>query len=464
MSLDATPVDFEEFVRQGNAWAEQGRLADAIEAYVRAIELNPGHAPAHNNLGVVLRQMNHLDEAESCFRQAIALDPNYADAYRNLGVVHQKKERNEAAAQAYLHSLQLDPNNAAVYSDLGNFLFGQKRLDEAIQSYEAALSLKPDFPVAEWNRGLAYLMKGELEKGWAGNELRLHYQHCYPHAYAKPRWDGTPFPGKRLLIFDEIGYGDVFQFVRYLPMVKARGGTVLFEAKPGLRRLLQGTAGIDVLLERRDSPVPESEFDLYLPMESLPCVFRTALETIPRGIPYLQAPADLIGAWGQRLAAFPQPRIGVAWAGNPSSGYDRKRSCQVADFLPLFHVDGFSWFSLQKGEAEAGLQGLAGAEHVVPLGREIADFADTAAIISHLDLVISVETAVPHLAGALGKPVWLLLPWLPAWRWMLDRDDSPWYPQMRLFRQSEPGIWHDVVRRIAAELAQWPSTAIRTTP
>ena len=448
----------DSLARQANAYVEQGRHGDAIDTYLQAIELDPKRATLPNNLGVVLRQLNHLNEAEACFKQAIDLDPAYADAYRNLGVVYGRQNRVDEAAQAFSRSMQLNPNNPALYSDLGNFLYGQQLLSDAIESYETALRLQPDFPVAQWNHGLACLMKGDLEKGWPGNELRHLFQTSYPHQYAKPRWEGQSFHGKRLLIYDEIGYGDVFQFVRYLPMVKALGGTLLFEAKPGLKRLLQEMGCIDVLLERGALPVPEVDFDLHLPMESLPFVFKTSLDTIPRKLPYLHAHPDLVKKWSGRLEKLSSPRIGVVWAGNPDSAYDQNRSCQAQDFLPLFRMAGVSWFSLQKGAAEEQLRDLAGAEHVQMLGGEIEDFADTAAIIQNLDLVISVETAVPHLAGALNKPVWTLLSSMPAWRWMLEREDSPWYPGMRLFRQSQAGIWQDVVGRIAIELEQWRSS------
>lgn len=453
-SLRCNPASVETLNNLGNTFNEAGRHAEALDAYLKALELRPDQAVIHNNLGVVLRRLKQLPEAESCFKNALMLAPDYAEAYHNLGIVYDQQGRGPEAAQSFLKALELNPENPALYSDLGNYLVSQKQLEEAIGCYETALALKPDFPTAVWNRGLTYLLKGELEKGWAGNELRLVFQQYYPHRYASPVWDGAPFGGRRLLIHDEIGYGDVFQFVRYLPMVKTLGGTVLFEVKPGLQRLLNGTPGIDVLLERSDRPVDEATFDLQLPMESLPYIFHTTQDTIPRDIPYLKAPPELMASWGRRLAGYSGPRIGVVWAGNPGSGYDQKRSCHARDFLPLFQLEAFNWFSLQKGEAEQQLNDLAGAEKVVLLGREISDFADTAAIIQNLDLVISVETAVPHLAGALGKPVWTMLSFLPAWRWMLDRADSPWYPTMRLFRQSEPGVWHDVVAQIAASLGE----------
>jgi Flp pilus assembly protein TadD len=454
-ALRYNPKDVEVLNNLGNAYNEAGRYADALDVYLTALELRPDKANVHNNLGVVLRRIDQLQEAETCFKNALMLNPDYADAHHNLGVLYDQQGRSAEAAQSFLRSMELNPDNPALYSDLGKFLAGQKQLDQAIEAYDAALRLKPDFPAALWNRGLAYLMKGELEKGWPGHELRLMFQQYYPHRYGKPLWDGAPFACRRLLIYDEIGYGDVFQFVRYLPLVKALGGTVLFEVKPGLQRLLKGAPGIDVLLERSPLPVAEDAFDLQLPMESLPYVFETRLDTIPRNIPYLQAPPDLADLWEQRLAGAERPRIGIVWAGNPESRYDQNRSCEPRDLLPLFQLPGRSWFSLQKGEAEGQLDGLADAEKIVRLGKELGDFADTAAIIQNLDLVISVETAVPHLAGALGKPVWTLLSFLPAWRWMLDREDSPWYPTMRLFRQSQPGDWSDVVARVAAALRAW---------
>jgi hypothetical protein len=270
--------------------------------------------------------------------------------------------------------------------------------------------------------------------------------------YQKPLWKGEEFQDKRLLIYDEIGYGDVFQFIRYLPWVKARGGTVIFECKKGLSRLLSNFPGIDVLLERSNTPVPEESFDLQLPMESLPGIFGTALATIPAEVPYLTVAPQLIASWKKRLEAYPGFKVGLVWAGNPNNQYDSARSCNLLDFAPLASVEGVTFISLQKGPAESQLANPPQNMRIIALGSELQDFADAAAVIESLDLVISVETAVPHLAGALGKKIWTLLSFVPAWRWMMERSDSPWYPSMRLFRQTKRGEWGEVVREVAEQL------------
>lgn len=440
----------------GNAYRQLHCPDDAIGAYLKAIEVRPRYAPAINNLGLVLADKGELQQAIDCFRQAVELRPDYSDAYHNLGLTLKRCGDYAGALQSYQMALKVEPGSAVAHNSLGVLLQARGRVEEALRCFFTAVQLRPDFVEALWNRSLALLLLGDWPAGWSGYELRVYMQHHYPHRYSKPRWEGSELGRRRLLIHDEIGYGDVFQFIRYLPLVKARGGHVIFEAKPGLQRLLQRVNGIDELRERDVEPVPEADFDVYLPMESLPGLFGTSLGTVPADVPYIEADPDLVRYWGQRLArAFGnggQRRIGLVWSGNAASEYDRDRSLAFEQLAPLAAVPGVCFVSLQKEACEPQLRAASDGLNPVWLGPELRDFADTAAVIANLDLVISVDTAVAHLAGAMGKPTWTLLSFVPAWRWLLDRSDSPWYPGMRLFRQSRPGRWDEVIEAVAQAL------------
>lgn len=453
-ALQLNPNYAEAFNNLGNAYKNLEDFREAINCYLKAIQFKPGNPAVYNNMGTVLRVMGEMENAAKCFKTALALKPDYAEAYQNFGTVLKEQGKLDEAANSYRTALQLNPQSAVSYVGLGNVLIECGKVDEALQSYETALALKPDFPEAKWNQALAYLMKGELEKGWEGQELRLKFQKYYPHVYQKPFWKGETFQGKRLLIYDEIGYGDVFQFIRYLPWVKARGGTVVFECKKGLSRLLSDFPGIDELLERSNEPVPEENFDLQLPMESLPGIFGTTLATIPADVPYLIVDPQLAQSWKKRLDVYAGFKVGLVWAGNPNNQYDSARSCALLDFTPLAAIEGVTFVSLQKGPAEAQLTNPPQGMRIIALGSELNDFADTAAVIESLDIVISVETAAPHLAGALGKEIWTILSFVPAWRWMMERSDSPWYPSMQLFRQTQRGEWGEVMREVAIQLKQ----------
>lgn len=435
----------------GTALRQLGRTDEAIQAYLRALQLRPGNAAVLNNLGAALKEAGRLEEAEIQLRAALAQKPDYLQALNNLGNVLLAQGRREEAVACYQQALSLDPAYADAYLHLGNALKEAGRLEEAIKSYGTALKQKPGSAEARWNLALANLLAGRLAEGWRDFDLRERFQKIYPHTYHKPRWDGSAFHGKTLLVHDEIGYGDVFQFLRYLPLAKARGGRVIFEGKPGLARLLAGFPGIDELRERSAVPVPEALFDLYVPMESLPGILGTTLQTIPPQSPPLLPPPAVAEKWRTRLAGVPGIKAGIVWSGNPASRYDIARSCHLADFAPLAAIAGVTWISLQKGPSadEADNPPMP----VLVLSGELADFAETAGIIEQLDLVITVETSVAHLAGAMGKNVWVLLPFVPAWRWFMGREDSPWYPGVRLFRQPQPGDWAGVFARVGAALS-----------
>lgn len=449
----SAPATLDSLLLEAHRLFSQHDFAAAKQQLEQALTLAPEHGASLHYLGLVEKALGNFIAAETTLLKAVTLDPNASELRNNLGNILVAQGKYASAIEHYNAALALEPQNAAAALNLGNTLSRLGRVDEAIQCYDMALKLKPDSPEAQWGRALAYLLKGDLARGWEGYEWRFRFQQAYPHRYQKPYWDGCDFAGKRLLIYDEIGYGDVFQFARYLPLVKARGGTLLFEVKPGLLPALRALGGVDEWLERSEQPVDESRFDLHLPLESLPGTFGTTLETIPCAVPYLRPDPQLVAECVHQFANVSELKIGLVWAGNPDSAYDQARSSRLADFAPLFEIPGCRFYSLQVDAATQEIVALG--LPLTALGERFRHFGDTAAAISQLDLVITVETASAHLAGALGKPTWVLLAQVPAWRWLLHRSDSPWYPTLRLFRQTRPGDWSDVMRAVEQALAQY---------
>jgi hypothetical protein len=355
-------------------------------------------------------------------------------------------------------AVELAPDRVEGYTDLGSLLRGSNRLDEAMACNEQAIRRSPESTTAHWNQAVCLLLAGHLAEGWKEFSWRrkVDYKACYPHAHPWPLWDGSDFRGQRLYIHCEQGLGDALQFVRYLPMVKERGGTVVFGSWGPLCRLLSGTAGVDELVELSWQHPPAVEADLQASIMDLPGIFGTTLETIPCAVPYVFADPGM--ARQARLGLVPSGlKVGLVWAGSPRHSNDRHRSCPLGLFEALAGLTDVTVYSLQKElpdpQDALTLQRLG----IVDLSSRLNDLADTAAVIDGLDLVISVDTAVLHLAAAMAKPVWGLLPYSPDWRWMLHREDSPWYPTLRLWRQPEPGDWRPVLDRVAAELRHMAS-------
>ncbi|UCE47415.1 MAG: tetratricopeptide repeat protein, partial [Phycisphaerales bacterium] len=334
--------------------------------------------------------------------------------------------------------------------NLGNALKEQGRCDEAIECYDRAIQLRPGYAQAHWNRSHAFLLSGDLTQGWEGYKWRRAPEleiFTYPHRHERPRWDGSSFTGKRLLVHCEQGLGDSIQFMRYLPMVKARGGTVIFEAWKPLHGILHDYEGVDELLELSFTEKTDAKFDLHISLMDLPAVFETTLKTIPAEVPYVHPDPEKVKIWRNRLGddGF---KVGMVWAGSPRHGNDHNRSCSLDMFAQLANIDGVRSYSLQKGPAAAQTKGF----QIESLSNDLHDFSDTAAVMENLDLVISVDTAAAHLAGAMARPTWILLPFAPDWRWMLNRTNSPWYPTARLFRQQKWGDWDSVLGRVAKEV------------
>ncbi len=430
------------------------RQDEAIRAFQQAIQYKPDYADAYYNLALALKEQQQFEDAIENFEQSIRFHSDNADAYYNLGNTHKSLNHHEAAAESYNKAINGNPNFAKAYNNLAFVQQEQGHIKKAIENYRQAIHLKPEFVEAHWNLSLALLLNGEFKEGWKEHEwrfLRAKRNSNYPYRFGIPPWDGSFFEGKRLFVHCEQGLGDTIQFIRYLPFVKDRGGKVFFETFTPLINLLKGFPGIDELVELSpDRSLPES-CNFYLPLMSLPYIFGTTIDTIPSDLPYIVSGYQKVEQWKTRMSGKGF-KVGIVWAGKPEHENDRNRSCALESFATLALIPGLKLYGLQKGSAARQIGSLGGRMNLVNFDHELADMSETAAAIDNLDLVISVDTAVAHLAGAMGKPVWTLLPFAPDWRWLLNRDDSPWYPSMRLFRQKKHGDWDSVFKRIAMEL------------
>ena len=428
-----------------------GQPEAALLAADRALGLAPGLAEAHFLRGCALKGLHRLAEAATALEQATSLAPQHAQALLNLGNAQLALGQPEAAERHCRAALAANPGLAEAHASLGCLLTNAGRLDEAIAACQAALALKPDFAEAHWNLGIAHLLAGDLPAGFAEYEWRKrHPTHARDfRRLAQPEWQGEALAGRTLLVLAEQGLGDAIMFARYLAPLAARGARVVLACDPRLLPLLASAPGLARAVDR-NRPLPAH--DCWVDQMSLPHRFGTTLESIPAPAGYLRAEAARVAAWEARLPRrrAGARRIGLAWAGNPLHSNDAHRSCPVAALRPLVAMAGDDFVSLQVGPNAAEARQLGLADHSALL----RDFAETAALLAGLDLLITVDTSVAHAAGALGLPVWLLLPGAPDWRWLTGRADSPWYASARLFRQAEAGNWDGVVALVAASLAR----------
>lgn len=451
-AVTAAPGLAEAYNTLGYCRQQLGHLRDAAVFYQKAVELKPDYAEAYNHLGVLLTDQSNYIEAVTAFQKAIAIDPKYAELYNNMAIAKKGLCAFDEAIENYKKATEIDPSFYQAFNNLANSLRDKGRPAEAIENYNRAIEINPDYAEAYWNRCLAMLVNGDLAEGFRQYQCRREPSLgivTYPHTYDKPRWDGRPINGKTLLIHYEQGFGDNIQFIRYLPKLKEIGATVLFEARKPMLELLRDFPGIDRLIEARADRGVSEDFDFYAALMDLPAIFQTTLETIPDDVPYIFADKDKTEIWKERLGTD-HYKVGIVWAGKPTHGNDANRSCKLNNFAPLAKIDGVKLFSLQKGDAVKQI-GQFGIE-IENLAEHLETFADTAAAIENLDLVISVDTAVLHLAAAMGKSAWALIPFSPDWRWLLDRSDSPWYPTLRLFRQKKYADWKEVFEEITQEL------------
>ncbi len=431
----------------GEMCRQAGRLDEAIAAGKRALELQPNLPPTLNNLGIAYFDREEFAVSERYYRRALALDPNFAEAHNNLGNALRQQHKFEEAIPEYTRAMELKPGYADAAANLGGVLHIAGRFEEAMSSYRWALTLLPNQPHAHTGLGILYLLHGDFERGWPEYEWRLLMPESRHVAPPGPAWDGSNPAGLRILVYGEQGFGDALQFCRYLPMLRDLGATVLLRLPAPVAGLIgDSMPGIDV---SADQELPA--YDCHCALVSLPHRFQTRMNTIPNPIGYLRARPETAAKWAARLGTGPELKIGVVWTGNPRHVNNRYRSVPAEALLPLLGIEGAKVFSLQVGARHAELTKCS--KGVVPdFSAELTSYAETAGVIANLDLVVTICTSVAHLTGAVGTPLWVLLNAVPDWRWMLEREDNPWYPSARLFRQRKPGEWTDVIERMAAEL------------
>lgn len=428
----------------------QGKLDEAVTSYARVLQLVPDHVEALNNLGVALQARGMPEEALACLRRAVRLSPGYADAHNNLGNALQDQGKLDLAETSYRRAIELKPNSLDANHNLGNVLRAQGRLAESAASYDRAPAIAPDHAQAHLSRAMAWLQMGDFERGWAEYEWRLQCTDYAMPDLRRPLWNGDSLAGRTILLYADHGLGDSLQFIRYAPLVKERGGRVIAACQKQIARLVASCLGVDAVFAEGEL-LPE--FDVYAPLMSLPRICGTTLSSVPASVPYLTPDISLVTDWRGELEPLAGFKVGIAWQGNPRHRRDRQRSVPLACFKPLAQIAGVRLISLHKG---FGIEQLAEVQDrfaVTDLGSR-CDLTEAAAVMKSLDLVIAPDTALAHLAGAVGVPVWVALSFAADWRWLVDRVDSPWYPTMRLFRQKTWGDWHEVFERMAAALRQ----------
>lgn len=450
----ALKPDFAEaYNNLGGALRMKGLLDEALAAYEMTTRIAPNYAEGHSNLGRAFADKGRYDEAIAQQKLAISLAPNDAPAYYSLGNALSLSGQHEAAIESYRKLLSIKPNFPGGHNYLGLSLRNLNRIDEALAAHRTAMTLYPDDAEAHINYALTLLVSGDFVRGWREYEWRAHCT-TFPCPYqkrAQPQWNGGFLEGKTLLIHPEQGLGDTIQFIRYLPMAATYGGRIVVECQPPLLRLAKKIPGASQWVSRGVESVPA--FDLHCPMLSLPNVLWTTLERVPNEVPYLSPDKEWVDQWAQRLGPRKKPlRVGLVWRGSPGHKNDRNRSLGEGALASLEN-DAIEFVSLQKSDPDKPPPPSPGLA-LTDVTSGITDFADTAAIIANLDLVLSVDTSVAHLAGAMGARVWTLLPFSPDWRWILNRDDTPWYPTMQLFRQKKIGDWAEVIGRVRTALGE----------
>ncbi|MGB3496175.1 MAG: tetratricopeptide repeat protein [Elainellaceae cyanobacterium] len=512
-AVTLAPDSLDVRLNWANALRDSGQLREAIAQYQEMLQRDPTFVDVYNNLGNLLQNIQKYEQAIACYQaglqhrstpsllnnlaaayqslgrneeaiahyqQAIALRPNYADAYYNLGNALRAMDQHQEAIAAYGKAIDLNPQASENYNNLGLVLHDVRHMPQALVCFERAIALRSDYPDAILNRGLSRLIMGELEQGFADYEQRWRVKgrdFKPPREFDVPLWNGDELPESTILLHAEQGLGDTLQFVRYVSLASERVGQVVLECQPPLVKLLRSVPGVDAVIAKGDR-LPK--FEAHAPLMSLPHLLDTTLTTIPATVPYvnpvgsrpdkvsqeLEKSEDVVSSNGlQSLIEQGGDRlkVGIVWAGSPTHLNDRHRSCSIEWFKPLGEIPGVQLYSLQKGDREADLQPDQNTDHetshetspILNLAPELHDFTDTAGAIARLDLVITVDTSVAHLAGALGKPVWVLLGFASDWRWLLEREDSPWYPTARLFRQTQLDNWADVFAQVKAALQQW---------
>jgi tetratricopeptide (TPR) repeat protein len=451
-ALALRPNHADALSNRGNTLLALNRIDAALESYDRAIAARPGYPEALSNRGSALERLNRYDEALASYDRALALRPDFTEAHYNRGNVLKALKRYNDALASYDRALAMRPDHADAHNNRGQVLKELMRYEEALQAYDAALAVQPKHVMAHCNASALRLLTGDFERGWVDYEWRWLKESVVPtyRNFPQPIWrGGEAISGKTVLIHSEQGLGDTIQFCRYVPLVAAAGARVIFEVQTPLQGLMSGLPGASQVIAIGDA-LPT--FDIHCPLLTLPLAFGTTLETIPSRHAYLRAPVEHAAKWRAHLNGKPHPRVGLAWSGNPRHERDQERSIRLRALLPLLGVSA-TFVSLQKEVFPEDARVLKERNDILHFGDELDDFSDTAGLMSELDLIIAVDTSVAHLAGALGRPTWILVTRVPDWRWLFDRDDSPWYPTVRLFRQDDTRQWDGVISHIREALA-----------
>ncbi len=441
----------------GVTLAQRGRAADALPWLQKAAGLAPDSVSTHSNLGAALRQLGRLEEAERHLRRAFGLQPESIDVGVNLAAVLHDRNALWHASEYLSAVLRRNPDHVRALINLGAVRRDQGRLEEAADLFLRAVIRAPQAGEAHFGLAVTLLVGGDLVAGWPEFEWRWARPGLVRRRFREPRWRGEPLVGRTLLLYAEQGRGDTIQFVRFARLARAAGGRIVLQCQRELLDVMETVAGVDAVYEDDGSTPP---CDVQCPLMSLPAVFGLDLGSVGAPLPYVSADPVRRAHWRAVLGLTNTDlacgfRIGLVWAGTPTHPNDRNRSIPLPDLAPLLEVPGLRWFSLQVGPSRAAAVEAGGGGRLEDIGHRLGNFADTAAVLADLDLVVTVDTAVAHLAGALHRPAWVLLPYAPDWRWLLERSDSPWYPTLRLFRQTAPGDWSPVVAAVADSLKTW---------
>jgi tetratricopeptide (TPR) repeat protein len=455
-ALAINPTYTEAFMHLGGVLRKQGRFEAARDCFAQALQTRANNHNVYFNMGVCWESTNNLQQAILCYEKALGIKPDYADALSNLGMVLWAMERGADAHAKLERALQVVPHHAGAITNLGVMLHNEGKLGEALEHYNRALTHAPGYQDALGWKSFAVLALGEFREGWKLHEAGLGRRETRyaPFISTKP-WDGRPAPGKHLLIWSEQGLGDSLQFIRYAELCRQRVGKISVLCPKPLVGLFKALPSID---DAFNVPREGSHFDEHVGMLSLPHRFDTVLETVPAAVPYLRVDPETQAKWAAKFAGVGSVKVGLVWAGGAHEGkmiaalIDRQRSVGLERMRPWLNLEGARFYSLQKDKPAEQIAALGLADRLTDFMGEVADFADTAAIVQNLDLVITVDTSVAHLAGGLGKPVWILSRYNACWRWLQNRPTNPWYPTARIFGQPSMGDWDSVMAEVGREL------------
>jgi tetratricopeptide (TPR) repeat protein len=484
-AIEIAPGYVTSYANLGRTLRAHGELKEAVDMFRRAVALDPDNDDFQNQLGSLYSALNRCDLAAAHFRRATELKPGFAVAHANLGMALAELNRWDDAIAAYERAAALDPDDASIrvnlafarddpagiadaeaqcrrliaarsnlpdaHNAMGLILQKQNRLDESLASYRKAIALKPDFLPALINESLVLLLLGRYDEAWPKYEWRCRLPMLRRNERTQPQWQGDDIASKTILLHSEQGFGDTIQFLRYVPLVAERARHVVLEIPRPLVRMAASLPIDNITIVPNNRPPPRT--DVHCPLLGLPRIFGTRVDNIPGRVPYLMPRRPLVERWARMLGADSRLKVGLAWAGNPEHKGNRSRSLTLGQLAPLFGAAGVAWYSIQVGPPANHVKRLPQGT-LTDLSPQLTDFAETAGAILNLDLLIAVDTSVAHLAGALARPVWIMLAFSPDWRWLLARDDSPWYPSVRLYRQPVPGDWDSVIARVTRDLAE----------